>query len=131
MTAVLNLINHRRAELVDRVAIWLSAMCAAHCLTTAVVVTAIASFGSVLLNPVIHEVGLTIAIGLGALALGGGVIRHGYMMPFATGCFGLGMMAGAIALPHGDVELLATLGGVMTLALGHDLNARARRALAA
>jgi uncharacterized membrane protein YfcA len=38
----------------------------------------------------------------------------------------LGMMAGALTLPHGDGELLATLVGVAVLALGHDLNFRAR-----
>ena len=125
------LTSHRRAEWADKAAIWMSAMCAAHCLTTAIVVTALASFGGVFLNPAIHEIGLMIAIALGAFALGAGVVRHGYTMPFATGCFGLGMMAGALSLPHGDGELVATLIGVMTLALGHDLNARARRALAA
>ena len=125
------LIHHRRAEWFDRAGIMLSALCAAHCLTTAVVVTALASFGGVFLTPAIHEVGLMVAIALGALALGSGILRHGYMMPFATGCFGLGMMAGALSLPHGDGDLLATLVGVVTLARGHDLNHRARRAIAA
>ena len=121
----------------DRAGMGVSALCVAHCLTSAIVVTALASFGGVLLSPVIHQVGLAIAIVLGALALGTGFMRHGYIAPFATGCFGLGMMAGAIGL-HGDAvaaaahgaahasELLATLAGVMTLALAHDLNGRAR-----
>lgn len=106
--------------------IGVAALCAAHCITTAVVVTALASFGGVFLNPLIHEIGLGIAVALGAVGLGFGVMRHGYTMPFATGCFGLGMMAGALSLPHGDGELLATLVGLMVLALGHDLNFRAR-----
>lgn len=111
----------------DRVGIALSALCAAHCLTTAVAVATFASFGGALLNPLIHEVGLMIAVALGVVALLQGVWRHGYMMPFAVGSFGLGMMAGALSLPHGDGELLATLVGVATLALGHDLNFRAQR----
>ena len=109
----------------DRYGIGLAALCAAHCLTTAIIVTALASFGGVLLNPLIHEVGLVLAILLGIVALGIGVVRHGYLMPFATGSFGLGMMAGALTLPHGDTELAATLAGLMVLALGHDLNKRA------
>jgi hypothetical protein len=109
----------------DRIGIGLSALCAAHCLTTAIAVVALSSFGGVLLNPLIHEVGMVIAVVLGLIALVQGIWRHGYMMPFAVGCFGLGMMAGALTLPHGDVELLATLVGVATLALGHDLNFRA------
>lgn len=110
----------------DRMAIGLSALCMAHCLTTAVVVAVLSSFGGMFLNPLIHEVGLGIAIALGAIALGTGVARHGYIAPFATGCFGLGMMAGALSIPHGDGELLATLAGLLVLALGHDLNHRAR-----
>ncbi len=112
----------------DRAGMGISALCVAHCLTSAIVVTALASFGGVLLSPIIHEVGLAIAIILGAIALGVGVMRHGYVAPFATGCFGLGMMAGAISL-HGSShahELMATLAGVLTLALAHDLNGRAR-----
>jgi MerC mercury resistance protein len=120
-----------RANWLDRVGIAVSALCVAHCLTSAIVVTALASFGGVLFSHTVHEVGLVIAILLGAVALGTGVMRHGYIAPFATGCFGLGMMAGALSVPHEfqNLELLATLVGVMTLALGHDLNGRARSRL--
>lgn len=111
---------------VDRLAIGLSGLCAVHCLATAVLVALAASAGGLLLSPVIHEVGLTIAIGLGALALGRGVVQHGYMMPAAIGALGLGVMAGAMSLPHdGNGETLFTLIGVGLLALGHDLNRRA------
>lgn len=113
-------------EAADRLGIGLAALCAAHCITTAVVLTALSSFGGVFLNPLIHEVGLALAIIVGAVGLGSGVLQHRYVMPFATGSFGLGMMAGALTLPHGDGELLATLVGLMVLALGHDLNYRAR-----
>ena len=118
--------GHVWTDRLDRAAIGMSALCAAHCITTVVVVTALSSFGGVLLHPLIHEVGLIIAILLGALGLGQGVLRHGYLLPFSVGCFGLGMMAGAMWLGHGSSELAATLAGVMTLALGHDLNFRAR-----
>jgi MerC mercury resistance protein len=122
------LIVDRRNALLDKAGIWVSALCVAHCLTSAIVVTALASFGGVLLSHWVHEVGLVIAIILGAVALGQGAIRHGYIAPFGVGCFGLGMMAGALSLPESlhDYELAATLAGVMVLALGHDLNGRAR-----
>jgi len=44
-----------------------------------------------------------------------------------VGSFGLGMMAGAMSLPHDSSggETLWTLIGVAVLALGHDLNRRA------
>ena len=97
-----------------------------HCLASAVLVALAASAGGLLLHPAFHEVGLTIAIILGALALGRGIFEHGYMAPAVTGSLGLGMMAGAMQLPHGDGgETFWTLIGVAILALGHDLNRRA------
>ncbi|HEX7781457.1 MAG TPA: MerC domain-containing protein [Sphingobium sp.] len=111
----------------DRLAVALSGLCAAHCLLTAVVLGLLSSAGGFLSNPMIHETGLFIAIILGAVALGNGAIAHGFMMPAAIGSLGLGMMAGALALPHGGQEGLYTVLGVMVLALGHDLNHRAGR----
>lgn len=127
MSVASALTSIRNPAWLDRAGMTLSALCAAHCMTTAIAVFALASFGGVLLNPLIHELGLALAVVLGLVAMLQGVWRHGYMMPFAVGCFGLGMMAGALSLPHGDGELLATLVGVATLALGHDLNFRAAR----
>ena len=99
-------------------------MCLAHCLATTVLL-ALASAAGALMHPMIHEIGLVLAILFGVLALGRGIIKHGYMMPAAVGAFGLGMMAGALSLPHGGQEVLWTVIGVAVLALGHDLNRRA------
>lgn len=111
---------------VDRVAIGLSGLCAVHCLASAALVALAASAGGLLLSPIFHEVGLSIAILLGALALGRGILQHGFMMPAAIGALGLGVMAGAISLPHdGSGETMFTLVGVALLALAHDLNYRA------
>lgn len=119
-----NLLHH--LPTLDRFAMGLSGLCAVHCLASAVLVALAASAGGLLLHPLFHEVGLTIAIGLGAIALGRGIFDHGYMAPAVTGSLGLGMMAGAMSLPHGDgQETLWTLIGVAVLALGHDLNRRA------
>ncbi len=110
----------------DRLAIGLSGLCLAHCILSAVVLTLLASAGSLLLNPLFHEIGLTLAMGLGALALGRGVMEHGYAMPVWVGSLGLGVMAGAMTLPHeGSGEILYSIIGVMIVALGHDLNRRA------
>ncbi len=105
----------------------LSGLCAAHCVATAVVLGLLASAGGVLAAPIIHETGLTIAILLGAIALGHGAMVHGFMMPAAIGSLGLGVMAGAMTLDHGMVESAYTIVGVAILALGHDLNHRANR----
>jgi len=112
---------------IDRLAIALSGMCVAHCLATAVLLGVLASAGGIFENPLFHEVGLVVAILLGAVALGHGAIEHRFMMPAAIGSLGLGMMAGAMTLDHGWQESAYTLLGVATLALGHDLNHRAGR----
>jgi hypothetical protein len=110
---------------IDRLGIALSGLCLVHCLASAVMVAMLASAGGILLSPLIHEVGLTIAIGLGIVALGRGVVDHGFMMPAAVGGLGLGVMAGALTMPHDGGEVVYTILGVAILALGHDLNRRA------
>jgi hypothetical protein len=62
---------------------------------------------------------------IGSFALGRGILEHGFMMPSAIGALGLGVMAGALSLPHGGNEPIYTVVGVMILALGHRLNAMA------
>ena len=112
----------------DRAAIALSGLCVVHCLASAVLLAMLSAAGGLLLNPIFHEIGLTIAILLGAIALGRGVMEHGYVMPASMGAFGLGIMAGAMTLPHeggGWAETLWTVIGVGLLAFGHDLNRRA------
>ena len=108
----------------DRVAIGLSSLCLAHCVASTVMLALMSAAGS-LLHPLVHEIGLGLAIVFGVIALGRGIFTHGYMMPAAVGAFGLGMMAGALTLPHGGQEILWTIIGVSVLALGHDLNRRA------
>ena len=49
------------------------------------------------------------------------------MMPAAIGSLGIGVMSGALTLPHGGTEIVYTMVGVAILALGHDLNLRASR----
>jgi hypothetical protein len=109
----------------DRLAIWLSGLCVAHCLASTVLLALVASAGGLLMHPLIHEIGLSFAILFGAVALGRGIWTHGYMMPSSVGGLGLGIMAGAMTLPHDGSETLGTLVGVGLLALGHDLNRRA------
>ncbi len=112
----------------DRAAIALSGLCVVHCIASAVLLAMLSAAGGLLLNPLFHEIGLSIAILLGAVALGRGVMEHGYIMPAAMGSFGLGIMAGAMSLPHEGghgAETLWTVIGVGLLAFGHDLNRRA------
>jgi len=109
----------------DRIAMGLSGLCLVHCVATAVLLALVSAAGGFLGSPIIHEVGLTLAMMIGAYALGRGILEHGYMMPSAIGGLGLGVMAGALSLPHDGREPFYTVVGVMILALGHRLNAMA------
>lgn len=106
----------------DRIAIGLSGICLVHCLATAVLLAMLSAAGGLLGSPLIHEVGLVLAMLLGAIALRRGILEHGFMMPSAIGSLGLGVMAGALTLPHDGSEELFTIVGVAVLGLGHQLN---------
>jgi hypothetical protein len=106
----------------DRLAIGLSGLCAVHCVATAVVLGLLSAAGGILGQPIIHEVGLTLAMLMGSFALGRGILQHGFLLPSAIGALGLGVMAGALSLPHDGREALYTIIGVMIVALGHRLN---------
>jgi hypothetical protein len=106
----------------DHVAMGLSGLCLVHCIGTAVVLSLLASAGGLLGKPIIHEVGLTLAMIVGAFALGRGVREHGFILPAVVGVTGLSIMAYALTLPEGGHEPLYTVAGVMILALGHRLN---------
>ncbi|GAA4742239.1 hypothetical protein GCM10023264_04220 [Sphingomonas daechungensis] len=103
-------------------AIGLSGLCLVHCLATAVLLGVVSAAGGFLGAPIIHEVGLSLAMILGSFALGRGIMEHGFMLPSAVGSLGLGVMAGALTLPHNGSEALYTVVGVGVLALGHQLN---------
>jgi hypothetical protein len=105
----------------DRIAMGLSGLCVIHCVATAALLGLLASAG-VLGSPLIHEVGLTLAMIIGAVALGWGLIEHGFLLPAAIGSLGLGVMAGALTLPEGGHEAIYTVVGVTIVALGHRLN---------
>jgi hypothetical protein len=106
----------------DRLAMGISGLCLVHCLATAVLVGLLASASGFLGRPIIHEVGLSFAMLIGAFALGRGYLEHGYMLPPAVGALGLAVMATALTLPEGGQEPLYTMAGVLIVALAHRLN---------
>ena len=54
----------------DRMAIGLSGLCLVHCLATSVLLALVSAAGGILGAPIIHEVGLGLAMIMGAIALG-------------------------------------------------------------
>lgn len=109
----------------DRLAIGLSGLCLAHCLAGVLLLTVLASAGGWLIDPLIHEIGLGVAILLGALAIGRGLALHRRPLPAIIAALGLGIMGYALTMPHGGSEAAVTIVGVAILALGHVLNWRA------
>ena len=105
----------------------LSGLCAVHCGATAVLVGRVASAGGLLGKPVIHEVGLALAMILGAIALGRGIREHGFLLPCMVGFSGLAIMGFAMTLHESGFEPAVTILGVSVLALGHRLNMMAKQ----
>lgn len=114
--------QHAASTRLDRIAMGISGLCVVHCIATAVLIGLLASASGFLGKPIIHEVGLTLAMIIGAFALGRGYLEHGFMLPAAIGAMGLGVMAGALSLPEGGHEPIYTVAGVLIVALAHRLN---------
>ena len=105
----------------------ISGLCAVHCVATAVLLGLLASAGGILGTPIIHEVGLSLAMAIGAIALGGGIREHGFILPSLVGVIGLGLMAFGMNLHETGYEPAVTIVGVSILALAHRLNIKAKR----
>jgi hypothetical protein len=119
------MVRHRIG--LDRLAIGLSGLCLLHCIGTLLFVATMASAGGFLLAPEFHEIGLAVALAIGVVALGHGLLVHRRPLPLAIGSMGLALMATALTLGHGVGEALCTIVGVVLVAAGHQLNRRALR----
>ena len=108
----------------DRVGITLSGLCLLHCVAGLLLVTGLGIGGQWLLAPVIHRIGLALAIAVGLLTIGVGVLRHGQLPPLIVGTIGLLLMGGGLFVEHGMEEAVLTISGVVLLAVAHILNLR-------
>jgi len=118
MTAQTSKIRNR----LDRVGMLLSGLCALHCVAGIVLVAVLGLGGGILLDPIIHRVGLALAVIVAAVAIGLGALRHRRAAPIVVALIGLGFMGGALVVPHGVQEAVMTIVGVCLVALGHILN---------
>jgi hypothetical protein len=111
----------------DRVGIALSSLCVIHCLAGIVLVGALGLGGEVLFAPTWHRAGLALAIVIGALTIGLGVMRHGKLAPLAVASVGLAFMGAGLFVSHGAAEASLTVPGVILVAIAHLLNLRHTR----
>ena len=108
----------------DRAGMVLSSLCAVHCVLGIVIVAGLGLGGGLLLDPVIHRVGLLLATLIAGVAIGIGAIQHRRPMPFVVAMMGLSFMGGGLAVEHGIEEAVLTIIGVTLVAAGHVLNLR-------
>jgi hypothetical protein len=108
----------------DRAGMVLSSLCAVHCVLGIVIVAGLGLGGGLLLDPVIHRVGLLLATLIAGVAIGLGALQHRRAVPFVIAMMGLSFMGGGLAVKHGIEEAVLTVIGVSLVALGHVLNVR-------
>ena len=108
----------------DRFGLMLSGLCAVHCVLGIVIVAGLGLGGGLLLDPIIHRIGLLLATLVAGVAIGIGAVQHRRAAPFVVAMTGLSFMGGALAVDHGVEEAVLTIIGVTLVALGHVLNIR-------
>ena len=108
----------------DRAGVLLSSLCAVHCVLGLVIVAGFGFGGGLMLDPMIHRIGLLLATIIAGIAIGIGALRHRRAAPFVVAMTGLTFMGGGLAVDHGIEEAVLTIIGVSLVALGHLLNVR-------
>jgi MerC mercury resistance protein len=108
----------------DGVGILLSGLCAVHCLLGIVLVSVLGLGGEAFLSPAIHRTGLALAVLVGIVTLGLGVLRHRKLAPLAIGRCGIALMSAGLAVEHGAAEAALTIAGVVLVAAAHIWNLR-------
>jgi hypothetical protein len=108
----------------DGAGVLLSGLCVIHCLLGLILVSLLGLGGSLLLAPEVHRVGLGLAVAIGVVTLGLGVLRHGRTEPLLIGTGGIALMGLALITGHGPLEAALTIAGVGLVALAHIRNLR-------
>ena len=108
----------------DRAGLVLSSLCAVHCVLGIVIVAGLGLGGGLLLDPIVHRVGLLLATLIAGVAIGIGALQHRRAAPFVVAMTGLTFMGGGLAVDHGIEEAVLTIIGVTLVAAGHVLNLR-------
>lgn len=113
----------------DKLGIFLSSLCALHCLVTPLLVLALPMMGEFFENEVVHVLMAVFVVPVGLFAFWSGFRHHRKVKVFALGVVGLTLVGGAPLAPHSWVDVfghdLITITGSICLIIAHLLNRRA------
>lgn len=113
----------------DKVGIFLSGLCALHCLLTPLLVLLLPVIGGFFEQPGVHLTLALIVVPVGFYAFWTGFRLHKEALIFGLGLVGLSMVGGAAIVPHEWVEIkgldIVTIIGSFCLLTAHYLNRRA------
>lgn len=113
----------------DKLGIFLSGLCALHCLVTPLLVLALPVMGEFFEQEWVHLTMALFVVPVGFFAFWSGYKHHQQLKVFALGILGLVMVGGASLMPHEWVEFyghdMVTILGSLCLITAHVLNRRA------
>ncbi|KYG64094.1 hypothetical protein AZI86_14935 [Bdellovibrio bacteriovorus] len=113
----------------DRWGLWLSSMCAIHCLATPLLVLALPVLGGFFHQEWVHLAMALFVVPVGLIAFWSGYKHHRQVPVFSLGVVGLILVGLASVLPHEMVEIqeldVVTILGSICLIAAHILNRRA------
>lgn len=113
----------------DKLGIFLSSLCAIHCLVTPLLVLALPVMGEFFEQEWVHLAMALFVVPVGLFAFWSGYKHHRQQKVFALGVLGLSMVGGASVAPHEWVEFwgtdIITVIGSIFLIVAHVLNRRA------
>ena len=113
----------------DKIGIFLSTLCAIHCLVTPLLVLALPVLGKAFEASWVHWAMAVVIVPVGVFAFWSGYKHHQQRKVFNLGIVGLFLVAAGSILPHEMVEVwehdVVTILGSILLVVAHVLNRRA------
>lgn len=113
----------------DRIGLFLSGLCAIHCVATPLLVLALPVLGNFFEQEWVHLILALLVVPVGVFAFWSGYKHHQQIKVFALGLVGLLLVGGASLVPHEWVEVqghdMVTITGSVFLIAAHLLNRRA------
>ncbi|MGD8326573.1 MAG: MerC domain-containing protein [Sphingomonadales bacterium] len=115
----------RLQEMSDRLAVFLSGLCVAHCLIIPVALLLAPVLGLQLIeDAAAHQILFAVAVPVSIVGLGLGFRRHRRLTSLLMAALGLGLMYGGLLQTSLVFEEVLTVAGVLLVAAAHIQNRR-------